>query len=229
MKRIVMFAAAGAAVAASTGAAAQSSDPYRSAGLHGQSFSHSEYKDPIVVLRKFAECNISYHRNAALRYIVLPLGTAPTENDAHEIFDSHCLDFVSGRLKMGQLAYQGALAEELIRREHSHPGADFADLPPLDWSVPDPQYSTYNVALAGRVVGTLGECVVRANPAGALALLKTGNQAAESNAFQAITPHIAGCLDKGQSMTLNRANLRSGIAVSYYRLASSAKQQQAAR
>jgi hypothetical protein len=147
---------------------------------------------------------------------------------------------------MSQLQYRGALAETLIGKDF--PGLPLFDttaIPPLDWKTPAPAMidaktgrrakdalsieRNYRGLLAQNYVGQLGECILRSTPRGSVDVLKTTDVASETEAWTAITPQIAGCIPNAQKVTFTRADLRSALAVSYYRLASSAKQQQAAR
>jgi hypothetical protein len=232
MRHLAILALLSAGWAAA--AQAQTSDPYRNPwartgpiGLNAD----AGPKDARAVLRRFAKCTATYHHDAARRFLLMPLGSWVPQPDYRQIADPHCLSFVSGRLRIGQLAYRGALAEELVRRDFAHAGPlDARGLPPLDWTVPQPSAtdprtqqrieSARDVAIAETVLGELGECLVREAPVGSLALLKTTTADTETAAFEAIRPQIAGCIQKGNSLTFTRTNLRSAIALSYYRLAS---------
>ena len=82
-------------------------------------------------------------------------------------------------------------------------------------------------AIARIFMSAFGECVVRANPAGAHALLRAEVLTADENkAFAALQPAFAQCLDQGQNLTMNKAILRGTIALNHYRLAQAVRQGQ---
>lgn len=67
----------------------------------------------------------------------------------------------------------------------------------------------------------VGECAVRANPAGARDFLKTRiNSREELAAAQAIAPAFGRCVPMGTELRPDMTTLRGNVAVYYYRLAS---------
>lgn len=67
----------------------------------------------------------------------------------------------------------------------------------------------------------VGLCVVRRNPANALALIATRPTTAEEiAAVQVLVPDVGPCVDTGQEVTMNVPNLRAIIAYAIYRAAS---------
>ena len=234
MRRLAILAAA--AIVWSSQAAAQVSDPYRNPWTRsgpietpGDASKHAANE----VLRSFARCIVTYHGDAARRYVLLPLGSWVPHKDFLDIGDSRCLGFVSGRLAMGGLAYRGALAEELLRWDFTHLNADaLASASPLDWSpfrsgvdgplapqTPSEGQRVPNVALAGGMIGALAECVIRRSPVGSRALLNTKTEPAERAAMQVLLPDIAQCTQATGTVRFNRSSLRQAVAVAYYRLA----------
>lgn len=82
-------------------------------------------------------------------------------------------------------------------------------------------------SIARIFMSAFGECVVRADPAGAHALLRAGVLTPEENkAFVALQPAFAQCLEQGQNLTMNKAILRGTIALNHYRLAQALRQGQ---
>jgi hypothetical protein len=68
-----------------------------------------------------------------------------------------------------------------------------------------------------------GECVVRADPANARALLASKvDSLAESGIFTSLGPALGGCVVAGRKFTLGKSVVRGTIAYNYYRLASAA-------
>ena len=67
----------------------------------------------------------------------------------------------------------------------------------------------------------LGDCMVRANPQGALALVRTDRgSAAEAAAAGALSGNLAACLPAGQSFKLKRQDLRLVVAEPLYHVMS---------
>lgn len=82
-------------------------------------------------------------------------------------------------------------------------------------------------SLARIFMSAFGECVVRADPANSYALLRAGVLTPEENqAFGALRPAFAQCLDQGQNLSMNKAILRGTIALNHYRLAQALRQGQ---
>jgi len=67
----------------------------------------------------------------------------------------------------------------------------------------------------------LGDCIVRANPQGALALVRTDRgSAAEAAATGGLSGNLAACLPAGQKLTLKRQDLRLVVAEPLYQMLS---------
>ena len=67
----------------------------------------------------------------------------------------------------------------------------------------------------------LGDCIVRANPQGALALIRTDHgSAAEAAAAGGLSGNLAACLPAGQTLKLKRQELRLVVAEPLYHLLS---------
>jgi hypothetical protein len=81
---------------------------------------------------------------------------------------------------------------------------------------PPADYDTNNVGMR-----MLGDCVVRANPQGALALIRADRgSAAEAAAIAGLSGNFASCLTTGQTFKLKRQNLRLVVAEPLYHLLS---------
>ena len=66
----------------------------------------------------------------------------------------------------------------------------------------------------------IGECIARADAAGARTLFATRmGSDKEKAAIRALAPVISGCVPAGQEVQIDRARLRFGLATMYYRLA----------
>ena len=67
----------------------------------------------------------------------------------------------------------------------------------------------------------LGDCIVRANPEGSLALVRTDRgSAAEAAATGGLSGNLAACLPAGQKLTLKRQDLRLVVAEPLYQMLS---------
>lgn len=186
------------------------------------------------VMGDFARCTVKYDHELARKFVLMSPADQLPEQEFKRITDWRCLGLLGGRLKMRPFQYRAALAEELIRKESARlSDSEARTLPPLDWSTPIYNGELFNVfssALAERrdypaaemALGRLGECVVRAKPSGALSVLRTKREADELAAMKALSPQIAECAPAGETLTLDRSNLRAAMALSYYRLAMTA-------
>ncbi|TXC69212.1 hypothetical protein FSZ31_09860 [Sphingorhabdus soli] len=66
----------------------------------------------------------------------------------------------------------------------------------------------------------LGECVVRTDLAGSVALLATAIASDEERAaLKAVAPALPACISAGQTIKLDYASIRASTAIAYYRLA----------
>ncbi len=119
------------------------------------------------------------------------------------------------------------LADDLIRQTKAKivPG-DLAALPPL-------LHPSASAPLGGKVknvpvdpflayLSPLGECVVRAQPAKAAALLQTKpSTAVESASTDVLLGEVSSCTG-GRSLVIDTATFRGAVALAYYRLAKAA-------
>ena len=70
-------------------------------------------------------------------------------------------------------------------------------------------------------VRMMGDCLVRANPQGSLALLRSGRGSAdEASAINGLSGNIAACVPAGQLLKLKRTDLRLVVAEPLYHLLS---------
>jgi hypothetical protein len=81
---------------------------------------------------------------------------------------------------------------------------------------PSTDYDTNSVGMR-----MLGDCIVRANPRGALALVRADRgSAAEAAAITGLSGNFASCLTAGQTFKLKRQDLRLVVAEPLYHLLS---------
>lgn len=198
--------------------------------------------DAREVMEDLAACVVRGDHDVARRFVLTPLYEQVDRSASKRVVDGNCMGFRAGRLKMTPNLYRAALAEQLVKTDlAAWPVIDPSNVAPIKWGrvkpapANDPKSgkpftAAQSAEFAKRferisseiLVGQLGECVVRADPAKALALLKTRiNKPDEVEALKALLPLFSGCLRQGASVALDRTNMRSGIALSYYRIASS--------
>jgi hypothetical protein len=198
-----------------------------------------------AMMNRFAACTVQRQPEFARRFVLNP-GARPSPSDLEKVAPPECL-WRAGRdvieLSMRDALYRGALAERLIRGDLSDsPALDPASLPALEW--PDPERPSlvdqrgrglpaaaqkeaqrrYAAAVADNRIMPLGECVVRADPAGSRAVMTTEEDSPEELAkLKAMSPTIARCIARGGTPNFNRTILRAALAVSYYRLGAAAR------
>jgi hypothetical protein len=77
---------------------------------------------------------------------------------------------------------------------------------------------------AGIYLSALGECIVRTDPETARSLLDSDAASdSETAAFNKLMPSVQRCIDRSQTVQLDKDNLRGTIALNYYRLAKAAQ------
>lgn len=203
---------------------------------------------------RYGDCVVGKNRAAASAY-VLSQGIEMEEGARRRLIDrvndGYCLTDatksfgdVQMRLPADTLRY--TLADALFRAQPlAGPLTIPATLPAL--THPTIDEAEYRAALAkggnkrklaeltanrakalGRILlSDFGECVVRANPAGAHALLSTSVLSPEENrAFAVLRPAFGQCLYQGQTLEMNKAILRGTVALNHYRLAQAMRQAQ---
>ncbi len=161
------------------------------------------------------------------------------------LIDGACVPTPAGttvkvRFKGDQFRY--ALADALFRKDLAGlPAPVLAAVPALDQRIPTPPakldkkgrplrerdyadaLKDYDQDLAFTYLSQFGECVVRANPAAARALLLTDPETApEVAGFAGLQSAMGGCLEEGHTLAFGKEALRGTIAVNYYRLATAA-------
>lgn len=226
-------AIAAATMALGSVAGAQSSDPYAVQRIYisGEPGRYAKPDEAQKIMRQYAQCNARYGHDAVRNFLLTPAGARLSDEEYRRVSNPECLGMMHGQLRMPRLQYKGALAEALINRDFPQMRAtDFSAVPRLDWTMKDTRGSDataaaeerYQQLLADQYIGRVGECIVRGNPVGAISVLKSADAASETQAWTVLTPQIASCVKNGETVTFGRADLRSAMAVSYYRLASAA-------
>ncbi|MEO7411259.1 MAG: hypothetical protein ABIU10_08070 [Sphingomicrobium sp.] len=189
------------------------------------------------VMRDYAECMArSYNRDA--RVLVAIDDTAVVTPAQLKMFRSDCLSRTgASMLKGSHSLYRFALAEALLRRDYrkagppnpalaapiDHPIFAASATPPSTWVEEVDSQTRWpgyrDRARAYSVVSAFGDCVVRAGPAKAWALLQTKVASApEKAALAALAPEMGSCVPAGAQIELSPNNIRGTVALNYYRL-----------
>jgi len=212
---VAMIVAVAAGLAGQPGAA-QSGVP--------ESTKHAE-----AYLAEFANCVVAQKSHAApvgrfLRVIPDSAGFYPASMKAADL---HCLDAAARRsgsvleMRMQPATFRDALYPALYRRDFARQGPVMA----IATAAPALLSAEFDGDLATlpanyRIQRALGDCVARASPAGAHALLMaTPYDRREDEAVAMLRPALAGCVVQGQTVRLDRATLRAVVGEAAYKLA----------
>ena len=186
------------------------------------------------VMTEFAQCVVRRKRDVAAQLVLDPSQQLGDE-DNKGLFISDCMPSGSRmRAKPAQMRY--GLAEALVLADMKKAPNDlslvapllhppFVDRPmPAEVAAEPERVARWNAFAeaeqAYAALAPIGECVVRADPAGSLGLLKTEVESdAEKAAVAALAPVLPGCVKRGEKVSMNRFNLRGTIALNLYRLA----------
>lgn len=119
-------------------------------------------------------------------------------------------------LRMSPRVLRGSLYAERVTKMVGELPADMSQLPP----VPLPPLATLDAENQKRfALVRFGECVMRADPANALAFVRAdAGKAAESAALKNLSPLLGGCLDAGVQVELSRPVLETALAEAIYRV-----------
>lgn len=209
-------------------------------------------KETRGVQLRYGECVIKKKHQAARNFVLTPdLEKADFRRLLQMVGDGECLASASDangvEMKFPLDTMRYALADALVRNEFSHNApASLKEAGPI--SQPDFDETKYQPKPGKKVkqkeldalaksrtkrlalvyLAQYGECVVRADPDQSRTLLLAApDSAEEAAAFSALKPSLGSCLVEGQSLKFNKATLRGTIAMNFYRLAHSPRQQAA--
>lgn len=208
--------------------------------------------DPDVQARQafqaYSECVVKRHAWEASEVVLSRSTTLEIEQLHPDVLTSDCLyaddkqNADTMRLPNPDYLRYG-LADALVRREYarglppdiaraapfSHPELKESDYRPKPGKTPTPEeladlQKSHDRDAVYRSLSIYGECVARADPAGALRLILTNvGSAEEDQAFAAMGDALSACLTPGQTLKFGKTSLRGTVAMNLYRLAKAPK------
>lgn len=191
----------------------------------------------------YARCVVKQQPAKAAEAIVANVGNDVILRSYGMLIRDDCLTrqvHQATRMRFTGDLYRYALADALVNRELAAlPPPNVQSVPSLDHHDPGaPPQATdsrgrklgrrklemarrdYDRAAAYAFLSRYGECIVRADAAGAKALLLTEpDSGEESTRFGALGPVMSRCLPEGQTLRFGKVALRGSVAINYYRLA----------
>lgn len=198
-------------------------------------------RDARIAMHRFTQCLVGREPETARAIVLMDPLTLGFSERVSSILDDRCVETRERdtQLTIQHIAVRYALADVLISREMDDvPGLDFSQVPALSRSGP-PQINEARLpadeaqrtliltanqrAFNAWLTDALGECVVRTRPGAVKSLLDTriGSQT-EREAIIPVEAAYARCLPEGFDLNLEVFDMRGGVAVNYYRLASAA-------
>ena len=204
-------------------------------------------KETRALTHGYAGCVVKRQPARASQAILANVDNRTMLRDYGKLILGECLDSrvnVATQMRFTGDLYRYALADALVNRElaalpvpaldavprlaHRDPGA-----PPqpvddkgrkLGKRKLEAAQLNYSRDVAYAFLSHYGECVVRADTAGAKALLVTKPDSVEESVrFAALRPAFSDCLPADRTLRFGKVALRGSVAVNYYRLAHAAR------
>jgi hypothetical protein len=124
--------------------------------------------------------------------------------------------------------FENSTFESVPRLDHRDPGEAPKPIGPNGKKISTRKYEAalkdYRESSGVAYISRFGECVVRAAPSEAGALLKAvPDSPEEAIRFGALRPALGRCLPEGETLRFGKTALRGTIAINYYRLAQAAR------
>lgn len=200
-------------------------------------------------LAQYGECVVKREPELAQKSVLSGASFSRDSAEGKRLMQRECMDpellrnqadGFAGRLRMrfDEDTYRGVIAEALIAKQNAT--IDAAALPTvgvLTYEEPRPLRTTdregkplpedsllrQRAAIARKtqamLMGKLGECVVRAAPSQARAVMTVAiDTPAELQALNALGPTLGQCIKAGETVSLDRVSVRGALAIAYYRL-----------
>lgn len=238
MRAMTRFGAAASLLLAAPALAQGASDEWEDADY--------STRETRALTHAYARCVVDRQPAKASEAIVRNIGPAQLLRDYRVLIRPECLSRQtrrSTRMRFGGDLYRYALADALVNRELAdRPAPELDSVPrlahhdageapravdskgrPLGKRKLEAALEGHRRASAFAFLSRYGECVVRADPARARALLLAKpDSAEESAAFGTLRPALERCLREGQTLRAGKVALRGSVAINYYRLAHAA-------
>lgn len=181
---------------------------------------------------EFADCVVRRKAYAApVAAFLRTIPESPTWGEAGlKAADLSCLNAAARRadsritMRMQPSSFRDALYPALYRQQFARAPqtARIPALPPLDVAA-EFEGDVASLPAEYRPRRALGDCVARANPVGAHAMLLAAPASKdETAAVEALKPAIAACLPAGTSIRMNRPALRAHVGEALYKLSRAA-------
>jgi hypothetical protein len=187
------------------------------------------------IFKSFTECIVGKHPKEAAAVVLSETHSSDIIRHHSDLITPDCLDADQLQIPGGEFVLYG-FAQALLRREYANGlPADVAQAAPLEHRAvePEPQAGKRLSAMelaamekdtksanALRSLSIYAECVARSDPPVALKLvLANPGSREETSAFDTLQPALSSCLEKGATITLDKAAVRGAIALNLYRLA----------
>ena len=190
----------------------------------------------------YSDCVVKKHGADAEAAVLSVTDNATLVKTYPKILDEYCFTGFTDSMSFPADLLRFGLADALYRKEFvREPVLDPASIAPLAHRDPAPTplilagrdkagdkkaYSRelfwLSVAVAYSQLSRMGECVIRANPASARAVLQTyPTSDDETITMRSLNSSLGACLDTGNKMHLTKEALRGAIALNYYRMSKS--------
>lgn len=214
-----------------------------------EEWSDADYstKETRALTHAYAQCVVKRQPVKASQAIAANVDNGTILRDYRALIRDDCLSSrvnQATQMRFSGDLYRYALADALVSRElAAQPAPDLAAVPTLahrhPGEPPGPANAkgkklgkreleaarlSYGRDVAYAFLSHYGECIVRADTAGARALLLTKPDSPEETArFGALRPTFSRCLAEGQTLKFGKVALRGSVAINYYRLAHAAR------
>jgi hypothetical protein len=162
----------------------------------------------------FAECEYRSHTAGVRNYLALPYDDPAAYRQLKKLAASECLTY--GSLTMPYAVMRGAMFRAAYRIEFRHPPAQLGEKG-VDFSA----FVTDATKPASRrylALMDFAQCVVRADPAGSDAVLRSQvGSSEEKRAVDALVPKLGPCLLAGLTLNTNKGNIEALLSEALYR------------
>ena len=164
----------------------------------------------VEILARFSHCVAQQSPGRARHILSLDFTSRRYQRDIRQLASDSTRCLQRGTLHFSTLLFAGGMAEALMRERHMLDNLETA----VAHDAARPPYAAHDET------EVMSLCVVRAAPAQAAQLFRTGAASAdERRAFGEITPHFTACLGAGNQLRMNLIAARALLALAAYHLA----------